>query len=132
MSDYRGTVIEESLGAKDVLKKLKILSTKVEEATVKHKTPWLKRWTLHFVLMPESESWKVAEEISRSLDQGHSGSWYADFRNKTHHYIIFPGKIFFIDRDSKEQYDKAKSYGLSLGIPECQVYFHPEVKVWER
>jgi len=64
------------------------------------------------------------------LDSGHD--WYADFKNDTHHYIIFRNKIFFVDKQSKEQYDEAKKYGISLGIPEYQVDFHPEVKEWER
>jgi hypothetical protein len=37
-----------------------------------------------------------------------------------------------IDRKSKEQYDEAKRYGISLGIPEYQVDFAPDDKIWER
>jgi len=33
---------------------------------------------------------------------------------------------FYIDKKSEEQYDEAKRYGLSLGIPESQVNFQPE------
>lgn len=50
----------------------------------------------------------------------------------THHYIIFRDKIFYIDQKSKEQYDEAKTYGLSLGIPEYQLDFSPFIKEWER
>ena len=32
----------------------------------------------------------------------------------------------------QEKYDEAKKYGISIGIPEYQVDFHPEVKEWER
>lgn len=131
MHDYRGTIIEESLDNKEVLKKVQILRTKVEPITDKHKTPWLTQWTLHFALIPESEAENIALEISKSFDKVHS-SWYADYRNKTHHYIIFPNKIFYIERDDVEQYNQAKEYGLSLGIPEYQVDFHPEIKAWER
>jgi len=87
---------------------------------------------LHTVEILESEAQAVAEEISKSLDRNHGGSWHADFKNDTHHYIIFRDKFFYIDRKSKEQYDEAKSYGISLGIPEYQVDFHPEVEEWER
>ena len=62
----------------------------------------------------------------------HDSSWYADYRNDTHHYIIFQNKIFYIDRKSKEQYDETKRYGISLGIPEYKVDFHPGVAEWER
>ncbi|NCT00311.1 hypothetical protein GW765_05055 [Candidatus Parcubacteria bacterium] len=132
MKNYQGVIIEESLESKEVLKKIKIISTKVEPITNEHKTPWLSQWTLHTVKIPDNEAKEIAEEISKSLDRNHGGSWYADFKNDTHHYIIFRDKFFYIDRKSKEQYDEAKSYGISLGIPEYQVDFHPEVEEWER
>jgi len=132
MKNYQGVIIEESLENKEFLKKIKIISTKVEPITNEHKTPWLSQWTLHTVKIPDNEAKEIAEEISKSLDRNHGGSWYADFKNDTHHYIIFRDKIFYIDRKSKEQYDEAKSYGISLGIPEYQVDFHPEVEEWER
>lgn len=128
--DYRGVIIEESLENKDILKDVKILETKVEEVTEEHKTPWIKQWTLHTVEIPENQAKDVAEKISKALDYEHD--WYADFKNDTHHYIIFRNKIFFVDKQSKQQYDEAKKYGISLGIPEYQVDFHPEVKEWER
>lgn len=131
MNDYRGTIIEESLENKEVLKKVQILRTKVEPITDKHKTPWLTQWTLHFALIPESEAENIALEISKSFDKVDS-SWYADYRNKTHHYIIFPNKVFYIERNNVDQYNEAKKYGLSLGIPEYQVDFHPEIKAWEK
>ena len=130
MENYRGVIIEESLKNKEVLKKVQILEIKVEEVTEKHKTPWIKQWTLHTVIIPENEAGKIAEEISKSLDKEHN--WYADYRNKTHHYIIFRDKIFYINRNSIEEYNKAKEYGISLGIPEYQVDFHPNIKEWER
>lgn len=128
-NSFVGVIIEESLEDKSVLKKLKILSTRIEKVTKAHQTPWIAKWTLHTVEIPESKAKEIAEEISRSLDREHE--WYADFKNKTHHYIIFRGKLFFIDRTSKEQYDEAKKYGLSLGIPEYQIDFHPEIEEWE-
>ena len=128
--NYTGVIIEESLENKDILKDVKILETKVEEATEEHKTPWVKQWTLHAVEIPEGQAQNISEKISHALDAEHP--WYADFKNEAHHYIIFRGKVFFIDRASKKQYDEAKNYGISIGIPEYQVDFHPEVKQWER
>lgn len=128
--DYKGVIIEESLENKGILKDVKVLETKVEEATEEHKTPWVKQWTLHTVEIPENQAENIAGKISKALDSEHN--WYADFKNDTHHYIIFRDKVFFVDRRSKEQYDEAKKYGISLGIPEYQVDFHPEVKEWER
>lgn len=130
MDNYRGVIIEESLDNKKVLKKVQILETKVSVVVEKHKTPWIKQWTLHTVLIPENEAESIANEISVSLDKDHN--WYADYRNKTHHYIIFTNKVFYINRNSIEEYNKAKEYGLSLGIPEYQVDFHPDIKEWEK
>src|SRR3989344_113965 len=126
--DYKGVIIEESLDKKDILKNIKIISTKVEQVIEKHKTPWLKQWTLHTVEISENEAENTALEISKSLESEHP--WYADFKNENIHFIIFHDKVFKIDRNSKEQYDKAKEYGISLGIPPYQVDFHPEVKEW--
>lgn len=130
MENYKGVIIEESLENKDVLKHINILSTKIEQVIEKHKTPWLKQWTLDNIEISESEAENVALEISKSLESKHS--WYADFKNKTTHFIIFRNKIFKIDRTNKDQYDEAKEYGISLYIPPYQVDFHPEIKMWER
>ncbi len=127
---YKGIIIEESLENKDVLESVEILDTEIEKVTDEHETPWLSQWTLHTVKIPENQAERIAKIISISLDPDHA--WYADFKNDTCHYIIFRNKIFYIDRKSKEQYDEAKRYGLSLGIPEHQVDFHPEVAEWKR
>jgi type IV secretory pathway VirD2 relaxase len=130
MGKFIGVIIEESLENKNVLQKVKITSTEVEEVTEEHKTPWINQWTLHTVEISENQAEEVAKELSKSLDSQHN--WYADFKNESYHYIIFRDRIFCIDKTSKKQYDEAKNYGLSLGIPEHQVDFHPEVEHWER
>jgi hypothetical protein len=122
MSSFRGTIIKESLSNRDILNHIKIISTEIEEVTDKHQTPWVRQWTLYTVEIPESEARSVAEEIESSIDIAHD-SWYVDYRNDNHHYIIYSNKIFYIDRRSKEQYDEARRYGISLGIPEYQVNF---------
>lgn len=123
--NYKGTIIEESLENKEVLKEVNILSTKVEPVVAKHQTPWLKQWILHKVEIPEKKAGKIAQKLSASLDTEHN--WYADYKNEKWHYIIFRNKVFKIDRDSAEQYLEAKKYGISLGIPEHQVDFSPEI-----
>lgn len=128
--NYTGIIIEESLENKDILKNIKILGTKIEKVVEKHKTPWIKQWTLHTVKIPENQAKDIAEKISKALDSEHN--WYADFKNDTHHYIIFRDKIFCIDQKSKKQYDEAKHYGISIGIPEYQVDFASNDKIWKR
>lgn len=133
MSKYTGVIIEESLKQTDVLEKVRILSTKVETVTKEHSTPHLKQWTLHSIEVEENNAEQVANELSKSIRGGAiHDTWYADYKNETTHFIIFPNKVFKVDRRSKEEYDKAKEYGISLGIPPHQVDFHPEVIQWQR
>ncbi len=128
--NYKGVIIKESLEDKSVLQGLKTLETKVEEATEDHKTPWVKQWTLHTVEIPEDKAQEIAEKLSHALDSQHA--WYADFKNDTTHLIIFRNKVFKIDRSSKEQYQEATDYGLTLGIPDYQLDFSPHIQHWSR
>ena len=128
MKKYHGVIIEESLEDLSPLSEVRILSTRISAVTEKHKTPWLKKWTLHTVEIEEVALEKIAEKICRSFDSTHSHSWYADFDDGKEHYIIFPNRIFKVDMKSQKQYDEAKAYGLSLGIPPHQVDFHPKMQ----
>lgn len=128
--NFRGVIIEESLADVSVLNDVKILSTEVEPVTEKHKTPWIKHWTLHDVEVPAEKAAEVAEKISNALDREHD--WYADYKTDTEHYIIYRGKTFHVtDRSDKKQYDAATAYGISIGIPSYQVDFAPNVTRWE-
>ena len=125
--NYKGIVIEESLQNLEILKRLKILSTKVEQVIEAHKTPWLKQWTLHTVEIDESDAQNIANKISVSLDSKHD--WYADFKNDKYHFIIFRNKVFRVNRNNPEGYKEVKKYGISLGIPDYQLIFSPEIEV---
>jgi hypothetical protein len=129
--DYKGVIIEESLEDTSVLKEVNILKTKVEKVTEKHKTPYLKQWTLHTIEIPEEKADEVSEKLSRSFDKKHL-DWYADFKNDIFHYIVYPDKVFKIDRSKPEEYKKATEYGISIGIPDYQVDFAPDIKEWKR
>ena len=128
--DFTGIIIEESLENPEVLKKVKIIKTRVEKVTEKHKTPWVKQWTMYTVKIPEEKADSIAEELGKSLDSKHS--WYADFKNDKFHYVIFCNRIFRIDKSKKEQYDEAVRYGISLKIPEYELDFSPHIKEWKR
>jgi len=123
--DYKGIIIEESLKDKTVLDSIIITDTKIEPVTEAHKTPWLKQWTLHTITIPANRAEKLAEQLSHCLNDNY---WYADYRNPTTHYIIFPGKVFRIDRTRQEQYEAVKAYGMSLGIPEHQLTWSAELQ----
>jgi hypothetical protein len=128
--DYKGVIIEESLGDSSFLKEIKIISTKVESVTEKHRTPWLEQWTLHTIEVPENYAGAVAEKISHALND--QGNWYVDFKNHDIHFIIFKDKVFRIDRSKPEQYEEVTKYGTARGVPEHQLDFSPQIKEWKR
>jgi hypothetical protein len=129
--NYKGVIIQESLQDSSLLKDVKILETKIESITLEHKTPWLKQWTLHAVEISEEKAEEVAEKLSHSFDKQHP-VWYADYKNDKYHFIVFAGKSFKVDLSNPVLYKDAKAYGISIGIPEYQVDFVPEDKIWER
>lgn len=121
--NYKGVIIEESLDDLSALSKVTILKTRVEKVTVKHNTPWLLKWTLHIVEIKKADADKIAASLSNALDKKHS-SWYADFKNKDYHYIIFSGKIFKVNlKIQKSEYQKIRDFGISIGIPSYQMNF---------
>lgn len=130
--NYRGVIIKESLIDTSILDSVQILETEVENVTPKHQTPWISKWTLHTIEIEEDKADEVAEKISKSLDYSHKSGWYADFKNDEYHYIIFKNKVFKVRLDDVEGFKEASKYGVSLGIPEYQVDFAPEVEKWER
>ena len=128
--NYKGVIIEESLDNTGILGDVKILKTKVEPVIEKHKTPWLKQWTLHTVEITEENGDNVAQQLSKSLEKEHA--WYADFKNNNCHFIIYRDKVFKVDLKNPILYKNAKQYGILLGIPEYQVDFALKDKIWER
>jgi len=118
---YKGVIIEESLGDKAILGKVKIIETKVEAVTPRHQTPWLTQWTLHTVEVPEEASETIAQEISTSFDPAHATHWYADYKNDRNHFIMYANKIFKVELQNQTVYKEARAYGISLGIPEYQL-----------
>jgi len=121
--NFKGIIIEESLENKSILKNniIKILKTDIQKVSSKDRTPWLKKWTIHTVEVNENKAMEVAEKISNILDKKHN--WYADYKNKEYHFIIFRNKIFCIKRENQDEYEEVKKYGINLGIPEYQLDF---------
>lgn len=124
-----GDIIEESLKDKSVVKEVKVISTRVEQVTEDHKTPWLKQWTLHTIEVEPDEASALAERLCHALEPNY---WYIDYKNDDLHYIIFPVKVFRVNRKNPDEYKPVVTYGLSLNIPRYQLDFSPEIKYWER
>lgn len=127
--NYQGIIIEESLDNKEVLSNVKIIKTKVSPVNEKHRTPWVKQWTMHTIEVLEKDVEKIADQLSKDLDKKHA--WYADFKNENYHFIIFLGKVFKVNLKNPVLYKDAKAYGISIGIPDYQVDFAPEDKIFE-
>ena len=115
--DYQGVIIEESLRDTAVLRRLTILSTRNDAVTDWHATPWLTQWTFHTVIVPEADADEIAALIGRAIDGEHATSWYADYKNDTHHYVIFSDCAFYIDRRNADEYEEARVYGIGRGLP---------------
>jgi len=126
---YYGDIIAESLTNKGILEDVKVINTRVEPVTPRHKTPWLKQWTLHHIEVADDEAEGLAQVLSEVLDDHH---WYIDYKSDTTHYIIFPHKIFAVNRGKPEEYKPVVDYGLSIRIPRHQLDFSPAIKEWER
>ncbi|MEK7063489.1 MAG: hypothetical protein AAB955_02240 [Patescibacteria group bacterium] len=120
---FKGVIIEESLEDTSVLKGLHVLKTEVVQTTEKSNTPWLRRWTLHEVEIPEERAAEVADTLSSLIDREHAQAWYADFSDEETHYIIFRGRVFAVDCSRQDEYDAVNEYGRSLGIPAHQIKF---------
>lgn len=127
----RGDIIAESLADASTLETVTITSTRVEPVTPAHRTPWLKQWTLHTIEVPAADAARVADSLSQAFETART-NWYIDFKNDATHYIIFPGKVFNVDRRQPEQYKPVVSYGARLGVPRHQLAFSPATADWER
>ena len=124
---FSGVIIEESLQDREVLKRFPIVETEVEQVTENFKTPWLTQWTLDTIEVPDDQIDEFAQEVSASLDREHGGSWYADFKSDSMHYIIFCEKFFKVDRTKKDEYGAVTAYGVSIGIPAHQLNFSEHI-----
>lgn len=121
---YTGILIEESLTSRECLALLRIASTSIEQVTDRHRTPWVKQWTLHrFAIDDESAAPDVAVALQKALDPEHPAAWYVEFSNEREHYLVFSGRVFCIDRSEPAQYEAVAAYGLELGIPPTQLDF---------
>lgn len=103
----KGTIIENSLANKDILKTLQIDRTWQDDD-----------WILHSVRIDEG---RVAD-LSKSLD---NGPWYIHLwePGKDDVIVIFKNKVFKIKLSNKSTWVDAVNYGKSIGIPEEQLDF---------
>jgi len=103
----KGTIIENSLANKDILKTLQIDKTWQDGD-----------WILHSIRIDE----KRISELSKSLNDE---PWYIHLweQGKDKVIVIFKNKIFTINFSDKSTWVDAVNYGKSIGIPDEQLDF---------
>ena len=89
--NFKGIIIEESLKNNSIFKELIIIKTTSESVTKSHKTPWLNKWTIHQVEIPEENSDYFFDKLSKSLDNSHE--WYIEVENNKFNVLIFHDRI---------------------------------------
>lgn len=104
---YRGTIIENSLKDKAVLKKIRIDKTWHDDD-----------WILHSVSLDKNQ----IAELSHALDDG---PWYIHVwqPGKDEITVIFKDKVFDIKFSDRSTWHEAVHYGESIGIPREQLDF---------
>jgi hypothetical protein len=107
MENLKGTIIENSLSDKSILKDIQITKTWQDDD-----------WILHSVLIDE----RAIPELSKILNPG---PWYIHFwePGQDDVTVVFKDKIFKIKYSDKNTWIDAVTYGKSLGIPEEQLDF---------
>lgn len=81
---------------------------------------------MHTVEIDENKAELVASQLSNALTKKYP--WYADFKNKQFHCIIFRRKVFKVNRSIPSEYKKVTEYGVNLGIPDYQLDFSPNIE----
>lgn len=104
---YKGTIIENSLNDKDILKRLIINRTWQDGS-----------WVLHDVSIKEDQ----ISELSKHMN---IGPWYIHVweQGKEDIKVIFKDKVFNIKSTDKSTWSDAINYGKSIGIPVKQLDF---------
>ncbi len=102
-----GTIVENSLADKSVLKKLKITSSRQAGD-----------WTLHEVQISEGQVRELGKNFTNE-------PWYAHFwePGKDEIIVVFKDKMFTIRHSDKSTWSGAVAYGKSIGIPDEQLDF---------
>ncbi len=103
----KGTIIENSLQDKSILKELNI-----------QRSYPLEDWILHDILIEESDVPKLSQYLA-------DGPWYihvwdSDTRKVI---VVFKDKLFHLDYLNKATWREAIIHGKSMGIPEEQLDF---------
>jgi len=111
---WNGVIVEESLGDKAVLKKVKIVKTKESFDDVTQMD-----WRIHTVEVEDKNIEAVVKLGSKCITNG----WWMDFRKGNEAFIVFKNKFFKITKDDSTNQKKAREYAISVGVDPRQAEF---------
>jgi hypothetical protein len=109
MEKYHGIVIEESMREPEVLESFEILGKKKG-----------KNWTLVKIAIEPQDIRSGVRRLQSSLKSNFYFHAYKDDKL----VVVFRDRQFWIETD-RSTWDKARSYGVSVGIPESMLDFKP-------
>lgn len=103
----QGTIVENSLAEKDILKELDVIKSWPDGT-----------WNLHQVKLNREEAIKLAAYLA-------DGPWYMHFwePGSDNVLVVYKGRTFDIKHSDKSTWAPAVEYGKSIGIPEEQLDF---------
>jgi hypothetical protein len=118
--EWSGTIIEESLEDKSILKDLEVLSSEEsidDDPAQNHGFP---TWTIIKVKVKRIDIEEVVRDLSRILKEG---KWWCDFNNGVETYIVFRNKIFKGKLSDLKFKLEVNEYAKSLDLPSNQLPF---------
>jgi hypothetical protein len=118
---YEGVLITQSLRSGSELDDVRLVVTKIstvdnDSASADQPT----RWTVLHFQVDDADADRLAAWFADALI-AEPGVWYADFRNGSEHFVIFPQKIFRYRIGDLEGRAQAVDHGRRLGVPEQQL-----------
>jgi hypothetical protein len=116
-----GRILAESLrvGCDIQVPQLRLVRIAREDVSGSTSTIQPDVWTLLDVQAPDELADELAEALAAALIEGQG--WYADFRVRTDHVVVFPGRIFRYAVGDMAGRDAAVKYGAAAGVPENQL-----------
>ncbi|QGN35607.1 hypothetical protein GJV80_14590 [Microlunatus sp. Gsoil 973] len=118
---YDGVLITQSLRPGTELDGMRLVVTKIttfDNASAAADQPT--RWTLLYFAVDEADADRLAAWLADSLI-AEPGVWYADFKNASEHFVIFPERIFRYRIGDNTARARAVDHGRRLGVPEAQL-----------
>ncbi len=108
---YTGLIVEESLEDSRILNTFKILHVEITKDLKPED-----RWHIYTVEASQKEIEKLSKWIKPTL-------WFVHFWRQNELLVVFPNKIFSLERSNEKNWKEAIGYGLALGIPRKQLNF---------